>query len=137
MANSLEVRAPLLDHRVVEFAANIPSSLKLFQGEKKHILKKAFRQLLPSDILYRKKMGFSVPLAYWLRNELKSTCENRLFYKESGLSNFFKISEIKLVWQEHQLGIRDHSATLWSLLMFESFYRRNMMSQEDVGEALA
>lgn len=122
MANSLEVRAPLLDHRVVEYAARIPSALKLYQGEKKHILKKAFRNLLPDDILYRKKMGFSVPLAHWLRNELKSTGEEKLFASDNGLSNFFDMAEIKKIWQEHQHGVRDHSAALWSLLMFEFWW---------------
>ena len=122
MANSLEVRAPLLDHRVVEYAASIPSSLKLFQGDKKHILKKAFSRLLPADILHRKKMGFSVPLAHWLRNELKSTCEIKLFRPGSGLSNYFNIPEVRLIWHEHQIERRDHSATLWSLLMFELWW---------------
>ncbi len=122
MANSLEVRAPLLDYRVVEYAARIPSSLKLHNSEKKYILKKAFTPLLPNDILYRKKMGFSVPLASWLRNELKSICEVKLFKPENGLSNFFKIAEINKIWHEHQQGARDHSTTLWSLLMFELWW---------------
>lgn len=124
MANSLEVRAPILDHRVVEYAASIPSSLKLQRKEKKYILKKAFNRLLPADILYRKKMGFSVPLAQWLRNELKTTAEEKLFQLDNGLSNYFKPVEIKAVWLEHQQGIRDHSATLWSLLMFELWWQR-------------
>jgi len=124
MANSLEVRAPILDHRVVEYAASIPSCLKLQQKEKKYILKKAFGRLLPPDILYRKKMGFSVPLAHWLRNELKSTAEEKLFQSENGLSNYFKPVEIKNIWLEHQQGIRDHSAALWSLLMFEFWWQK-------------
>ena len=124
MANSLEVRAPILDHRVVEYAASIPSSLKLNQKEKKYILKKSFSPLLPPDILYRKKMGFSVPLAYWLRNELKSTAEEKLFHSDSGLSNYFKPTEIKNIWLEHQQQIKDHSATLWSLLMFEFWWQK-------------
>ncbi len=124
MANSLEVRAPILDHRVVEYAASIPSSLKLQRKEKKYILKKAFERLLPPDILYRKKMGFSVPLAHWLRNDLKTTAEEKLFLAENGLSNYFKPVEIKNIWLEHQQGIRDHSAALWSLLMFELWWQR-------------
>ncbi len=124
MANSLEVRAPILDHRVVEYAASIPSYLKLHQKEKKYILKKAFARLLPPDILYRKKMGFSVPLAHWLRNELKATAEEKLFQSENGLSNYFKLVEIKNIWLEHQQGIRDHSAALWSLLMFEFWWQK-------------
>ena len=124
MANSLEVRAPILDHRVVEYAASIPSSLKLNQKEKKYILKKSFAPLLPPDILYRKKMGFSVPLAYWLRSELKSTAEEKLFHSDNGLSNYFKLTEIKSIWLEHQQQIKDHSATLWSLLMFEFWWQK-------------
>ncbi len=124
MANSLEVRAPILDHRVVEYAANIPSSLKLQKKEKKYILKKAFGRLLTTDILYRKKMGFSVPLSHWLRNELKEIVEEKLFQPESGLSNYFKQVEVKNIWLEHQQGIRDHSATLWSLLMFEFWWQK-------------
>jgi asparagine synthase (glutamine-hydrolysing) len=124
MANSLEVRAPILDHRVVEYAASIPSYLKIHKKEKKYILKKTFGSLLPDEILYRKKMGFSVPLAYWLRNELKITAEERLFQPESGLSNYFKSIEIERIWLEHQQGIRDHSTTLWSLLMFEIWWQK-------------
>jgi asparagine synthase (glutamine-hydrolysing) len=124
MANSLEVRAPILDHRVVEYAASIPSSLKLHQKEKKYILKNAFGGLLSDDILYRKKMGFSVPLARWLRNELRDIAEEKLLGSESGLSNYFKPDEIKNIWLEHQAEIRDHSAALWSLLMFEFWWQR-------------
>jgi asparagine synthase (glutamine-hydrolysing) len=119
MANSLEVRAPILDHRVVEYAASIPSSLKLKQKEKKYILKKSFSSLLSSDILYRKKMGFSVPLAHWLRHELRDAAEEKLLQPDNGLSNYFKPTEIKNIWLEHQQEIKDHSAALWSLLMFE------------------
>ena len=122
MANSLEVRAPLLDYRVVEFAARISSDLKLHGNDKKHILKKAFGRLLPPEILNRKKMGFSVPLAYWLRNELKSTCESRLFRPGNGLSIYFNRTEIKNIWQDHQAGTRDYSIALWSLLMFELWW---------------
>jgi asparagine synthase (glutamine-hydrolysing) len=124
MANSLEVRAPILDHRVVEYAANIPSSLKLNNKEKKYILKKSFTPLLPPDILYRKKMGFSVPLEHWLRHELKSTAEEKLLRPDNGLSNYFKLAEIKNIWLEHQQQIKDHSATLWSLLMFEFWWQQ-------------
>lgn len=124
MANSLEVRAPILDHRVIEYAASIPANLKLNGKEKKYILKKAFTPFLTNDILYRKKMGFSVPLASWLRNELKTTAEDKLFKPENGLSNYFKLPEIKSIWTEHQNGARDHSAALWNLLMFEIWWQK-------------
>ena len=124
MANSLEVRAPLLDHRVVEYAASIPSNLKLYKGDKKHILKKTFEPLLPHDILYRKKMGFSVPLSHWLKNELKDFCESRILNTQSGLSGYFNRAVINNIWLEHQSGKRDHANTLWSLLMFELWWQQ-------------
>jgi asparagine synthase (glutamine-hydrolysing) len=123
MANSLEVRAPILDHRVIEYAASIPSSLKLHDSGKKYILKKAFGQLLPDDILYRKKMGFSVPLASWLRNELSSIVSEKLLKTDSGISNYFDIEQVSKIWLEHNNGIRDHSMTVWSLLMFEFWWQ--------------
>lgn len=127
MANSLEVRAPLLDYRVVEYAASIPANLKIHRGDKKHVLKKAFSQLLPDDILYRRKMGFSVPLANWIRDELRSTCESRLFDLNSGLANFFDMTEIKNIWNAHQSGAKDYSTAIWSLLMFELWWQNYMV----------
>ena len=122
MANSLEVRAPFLDYRVVEYAASIPSRLKICRGNKKHIVKKAFSSLLPEDILYRKKMGFSVPLADWLRGELRSVCESKLLNANSGLANYFNMEEINSIWIEHQQKTRDYSSAIWSLLMFELWW---------------
>lgn len=79
MAHSLEVRAPILDHQVIEFAASLPAQLKYNRGEKKYILKQAFQNILPPEVMCRKKMGFSVPLAEWLRGELKAFAENYFF----------------------------------------------------------
>lgn len=69
-------------------------------------------------------MGFSVPLAHWLRHELKATAEEKLFKHDNGLSQYFKPLEIENIWLEHQQGIKDHSASLWSLLMFEFWWQR-------------
>ena len=124
MANSLEVRAPLLDHKVVEYAAGIPASLKLNGTEKKYILKKTFESLLPNDILYRKKMGFSVPLAQWLRHDIKDFAEQTLFGPNSGIANYFDINQIKQLWESHQTGKRAYSNELWSFLMFEIWWQR-------------
>ncbi len=133
MANSLEVRAPLLDHRVVEYAATIPAYLKLNQGEKKYILKKCFNTILPHDILYRKKMGFSVPLADWLRDEIKPIAEERLFHPNSGLSNFFKEEELRRIWFQHLNREKDNSNELWSLLAFELWWKNYI--DKDLGIA--
>lgn len=123
MANSLEVRAPILDKEVVEFAATVPSALKYHQGEKKYLLKETFKPLLPDDILYRKKMGFSVPLANWLRGEIKNIAERYIIHQAAGLNRYFEEQQIRKLWDEHQQG-RDHSAILWSMLMFEMWFSR-------------
>ncbi|WP_445426522.1 asparagine synthase (glutamine-hydrolyzing) [Alishewanella sp. HL-SH06] len=126
MANSLEARAPLLDYRVVEFAAAIPSMLKLYGKEKKHILKHSLKKLLPEDILYRKKMGFSVPLAHWLSHELRPVAE-RLFYQaNSGLAQCFDLAKVQGLWQRHLAGDHQFTQELWSMLMFEQWWQHYM-----------
>ena len=126
MANSLEVRAPILDYTLMEYAASIPSEFKFRNGEKKYILKEAFKDYLPDDILYRKKMGFSVPLASWLRNELKTLCEERLFTRQHGLNDYFKAETITNLWQEHISNKKDHATVLWSMLMFQMWWDKYM-----------
>ena len=116
MANSLEVRAPLLDHKFIELAARIPSSLKLKRKEGKYIFKQALSRLLPRETLYREKMGFSIPISKWLRNELKPLGERLLL--GSGCSEYLNDVTVKKVWHEHQRGWRDHGTNLWTILMF-------------------
>jgi len=126
MAHSLEVRAPILDHRFMEFVASIPPQMKYRKREKKYILKKALSRRLPESILYRKKMGFSVPQAEWLRGELKTVSQNMLFSGNPGISNFFKMEIIQRIWNQHQTKKRNHATILWSLLMFEFWFRKFM-----------
>jgi len=127
MANSLEVRAPILDYKLMEFAATVPSKYKFNKGEKKYLLKEAFKKYLPDDILYRKKMGFSVPLASWLRHELKDIVKEKLIENPVGLSQIFKANEIKKIWSEHMNQIKDHSTVLWSMLMFQMWWDEYMI----------
>lgn len=127
MANSLEVRAPILDHKVIEYAATIPSRLKYKQGEKKYILKQAFAQILPQEIMNRKKMGFSVPLAEWLRGELYNFTHENLFSDDGGLACIFEMSQIKSLWHEHVSKKQNHATILWSLLMFTLWHKRFML----------
>jgi asparagine synthase (glutamine-hydrolysing) len=129
MANSLEVRAPLLDREVVEFAATLPSNMKFKNGEKKHILKEAFKPMLPDGILYRKKMGFSVPLASWFRHEIKDLAKRHLIDQAQGLKSIFNHDYIQTLWQEHQSGSADHSALLWSMLMYEMWWVKYATNQ--------
>ncbi|MDR4499784.1 MAG: asparagine synthase (glutamine-hydrolyzing) [Candidatus Scalindua sp.] len=126
MANSLEVRSPILDHKVIEFAANIPPGLKYNNGEKKYILKQSFKQILPKEIMYRRKMGFSVPLAQWFREEMKAFVSSNLLSTDAGVNNFFRKEIILKIWNLHQTCTRNYSTILWSLLMFELWYRKFM-----------
>ena len=97
--------------------------------EKKYLLKEAFKDYLPDDILYRKKMGFSVPLASWLRNELKEITEERLLNRTSGLCEFFKQEEISKLLHEHKTEKKDNSTVLWSMLMFQMWWDKYMENQ--------
>lgn len=123
MANSLETRAPLLDYRVVEYAAGIPSALKMKGREKKFILKDTFSRLLPDDVLYRKKMGFSVPLAQWLSNELRPVAKSIFNSDQGGLSKCFDMKGVQQLWQRHQDGDWRYTQELWSMLVFELWWQ--------------
>ena len=127
MAHSLEVRAPILDHRVIEYAARLPSDLKLHGNESKYIFKKMNEGRLPDDILYRKKQGFNVPLDGWLRGDLKDMAHDTLFSSKTSLNDYFNISYIQNIWDNHQ-GKRENNGTpLWGLMMF-GLWRRVVCS---------
>jgi asparagine synthase (glutamine-hydrolysing) len=124
MAHALEVRVPILDHKFVEWVSGIPSSLKLKQREGKYIFKQALKPYLDDEILYRSKMGFGVPIGAWFRGPLKEQIRNAVsggVLVESGLFNNKYMS--KLV-EQHISGQWEHSAVIWSLLMFEKSLRR-------------
>lgn len=123
MANSLETRAPLLDYRVVEYAASIPSHMKIENKQGKSVLKTALEGFLTDETLYRKKMGFSVPLASWLRTEISAVAEKYLLEPNNGLSNYFEPRGIAEIWRKHQSGEVDYSQELWSLLTFEIWWQ--------------
>jgi asparagine synthase (glutamine-hydrolysing) len=125
MASSLEVRVPLLDHTLVEWAARLPSRLKLHGREGKHVFKAALGPHVPKEILYRPKQGFAVPLAAWFRGPLRRRLRDTLcgpVLRESGL---FDMGTLATVLDQHQSGERDHSAALWTLSMMESFLRQS------------
>jgi asparagine synthase (glutamine-hydrolysing) len=124
MAHSLEVRVPLLDHEVMEFAASLPSSYKIRGGSQKYVLKKAVRNLVGDETLNRTKMGFSVPLARWLRGELRPLFEERVFAKDAFVADLFDAAPIRAWWGRHQSGASDFAPELWALLVLESWGRR-------------
>lgn len=117
MAVSLEVRAPLLDHRFMELAARIPARLKLRNGSGKYIFKKAIRPMLPPGIVDRPKQGFGVPIAEWFRGELREQAQQSLF-TDDGLLD---ANCLQRLWKRHQEKVQDHSAVLWAAFMFREW----------------
>lgn len=115
MAVSLELRAPLLDHRFMEMAASIPSNLKLRGNMGKYIFKKAMKAVLPDSTLYRPKQGFAVPLSRWFRGELKDMTYECLTSTKDGI---LQPRYLQTMWRQHQSGRFDRSAYLWSVLVF-------------------
>ncbi len=124
MAHALEVRVPLLDHLFVEWVAGLPASSKLRNGEGKHVFKKALAPFLPEDLLYRKKMGFSIPLAAWLRGPLRESVRRAILNPLLLDTGIFNDRYLKQMMDQHQSGACDHAVPLWSVLMFEAFVRR-------------
>src|ERR1700756_5703621 len=124
MANSLEVRVPLLDHTLVEWAARLPSHLKLHGREGKYIFKAALEPNLRKEILYRPKQGFAVPLAAWFRGPLHRRLRETLGGPVLRDSSLFDMAAVETLLSQHQAGERDHSAALWSLSMIEAFLRQ-------------
>jgi asparagine synthase (glutamine-hydrolysing) len=125
MAHSLEVREPLMDHQLIEWLATLPSSLKIQGGEGKAVFKKAFEPLLPHDVLYRPKMGFSVPLAKWLRGPLSQRMRESVLSPRMLGSGYFNGETLKTLVHQHLGGQHDHSTPLWMLIMFDAFLRQN------------
>ena len=118
MANSLEVRCPLLDHKLMELMAQMPSGLKLRNGEGKYIFKKALTNLVPQSVLRRAKKGFAMPVAEWFRGELKGFAHDALFARPN---DYLNPTFLNGIWKQHQRGQRDWSALLWSVLMFRTW----------------
>ncbi len=120
---SLETRAPILDHEVVELAAKIPSAMQIENGVSKAILKRAMRGILPDEIVSRKKMGFGVPLIHWFRKDLTSYASDILLSKEARERGLFHPEYIRTLLDNHRKRGRDLSARIWALLFFEQWCR--------------
>ncbi|MBC8235030.1 asparagine synthase (glutamine-hydrolyzing) [bacterium] len=123
MLHSLEVRVPFLNHTFLEYAFTIPPSLKLKGFEKKYILKKAFKNLLPPIILKRKKRGFGVPILHWFNRELKDVFVELFSEKAVKERGYFNHDYIHRLLKQHTKGVYDNSFKLWQLLCFEIWYR--------------
>ena len=123
MANSLEGRSPFLDHKVMEFAASIPSNMKIKGTRLKYILKKALKNKLPDEILGRGKMGFGVPLDSWFRGELKDYSHEMLLSDKCIKRGYFKREALKSILDRHSSGKVNNGARIWSLLFLELWHR--------------
>jgi asparagine synthase (glutamine-hydrolysing) len=120
MAVSLEVRAPILDHKFMELIARIPSSLKLRGRQTKYIFKKALENTLPKEILYRQKQGFAIPLDQWFRGELKEMAHAAIFDSSDGVLNQ---RFLRKIWDQHQNKSYDRSSHLWAVLMYRKWQK--------------
>jgi len=123
MASSLEVRAPLLDYRLVELAARMPADLKFSDGQTKVFLRKLAQPLLPTGIPQRRKWGFSAPIGSWLRHELRPLAEDLLLDASSRKRGIFQPAIVEHLVREHMEGRRDYGRHIWLLLNFELWYR--------------
>jgi asparagine synthase (glutamine-hydrolysing) len=123
MAVSLEARAPLLDHKLIEFVTRIPTALKLRGLETKYILKEAVRGLVPAEILARPKQGFGMPLQQWINSELRDYIRDVLTERRTRGRGYFNAGYVDLLFDEHHRQRRDHSTQLWTLFMLELWHR--------------
>lgn len=121
MANSLETRIPMLDHRVVEFALGLPSSLNMHGNSGKQVLKQVLYRHVPKQLVDRPKQGFAVPLADWLRGPLRGWADGLLEPGRLSSQGYWKVPVVQSFWHDHCAGREDYSFQLWSILMFQSW----------------
>jgi len=124
MSVGLEVRAPLLDHRVFEFAARLPLDMKVDGTEGKRVLRAVLHRHVPPNLVDRPKQGFSIPLSDWLRADFRPWATPLLQHSRLRDDGFFQPRTIVERWMEHQAGSRDHSKVLWNVLMFQAWLDR-------------
>jgi asparagine synthase (glutamine-hydrolysing) len=124
MANSLEARSPFLDHNLIEFAASLPEGMKMRGFETKTLLKKVATRLVPKEVVYRRKMGFGVPIGNWFRGEMKDFVRSVLLSERSLKRGVVRPDMIERYVNEHITGARDHAFQLWTLMMLELWYQR-------------
>jgi asparagine synthase (glutamine-hydrolysing) len=124
MAVSLEVRAPLLDHRVVEFAWRLPGTLKVRGRQGKWILRQVLDRYVPRPLVDRPKQGFDLPIDAWLRGPLRDWAEALLDPRRFAREGYLRPEPIRAVWAEHLRGTHDHGWAMWPVLMFQTWLER-------------
>jgi asparagine synthase (glutamine-hydrolysing) len=136
MAVSLETRVPFLDHRVVELAWRLPLEFKIRGGQGKWILRQVLHKYVPRHLIDRPKSGFAIPIGQWLRGPLRAWAEHLLDAQRLNSEGFLHAEAIRRRWEEHLSGRRDHTHSLWAVLMFEAWLEQRPASgsQEPVSE---
>ena len=124
MAHALEVRVPILDHELLEWVSGLPPEYKLRGGDGKYLFKKALQPYLSQEVLYRRKMGFAVPVAEWFRGPLREAMSRQVLGERMAESRVFDMKYLETLVEQHVSRKRDHSAPLWALLMFDAFLKR-------------
>ena len=133
MAASLEVRVPLLDHKLIEFVCTrIPASMKMKGLETKYIFKRAVQDLVPAEILNRPKQGFGVPIDQWINEQLRERVRGTLTEPRTMQRGFVEPRYVNLLLDEHERGRRDHATELWALFMLELWHRKFLDASERV-----
>ncbi|WP_176308551.1 asparagine synthase (glutamine-hydrolyzing) [Micromonospora sp. NBS 11-29] len=123
MANSLEARSPFLDHHLMEWAAHLPTRLKVRRGTTKYLLKRAVEPWLPAEIIHRPKMGFAVPMDRWLRGELRDMAWSLLTDATARSRGLFRPEAVTALLRRHEQG-QNEGSRIWALLQFELWHRR-------------
>ena len=125
MASSLETRVPFLDHRVAELAWQLPLGIKIMNGQGKWPLRQVLYKHVPRELIDRPKAGFGIPVGQWLRGPLQPWAENLLDQNRLSAEGYFYSEPIRKKWAEHLSGRRDHTASLWSVLMFQAWLQQS------------
>jgi asparagine synthase (glutamine-hydrolysing) len=122
MAVSLETRVPFLDHRVAEFAARVPISMKVRGGKGKHILRELLYKEAPRSLFERPKAGFAIPVGEWIKGPLRPWAEDLLDARKMRDQGYFDPKIVHRRWREHLSGRRDSTPALWAVLMFQAWH---------------
>ncbi|MEX2628690.1 MAG: XrtA/PEP-CTERM system amidotransferase [Tistlia sp.] len=135
MAHGLEVRPPLLDHELAEWAAGLPLADRMANREGKILVKRAFEPLVPAELLYRRKQGFSLPLAKWMQRGLAGRLDTLVGSGRLAETGIIDPDGLQAVVREHRSGARDHSQAIWSLLMFDAFLAQDWAAAGEAAQA--